>query len=213
MTGLVGVLGEQDVAAALVELASQGVEQADRTVGLHGVAALLQPRPRVVARWPLGGEQPCRLADLIGGHPGEGLRSLRGVAGRELAEQFQGGPAAERLSAGAGEAVGPGQRGLDCGPVVPAAGAVGRRSRRRGDPRRRSCAGPRPRRGPARPATGRYPPGPGTGRWSSHGRSPRRRGPPRAARGSCPGPARRRHPAGPAATGRPCRPAPSCADR
>ena len=126
--GVRGGAGEQDVAAALVELAGQRVKQADRTVGLHGVAALFQPRPRVVAGWPLAGEQPYRPADQGGRDPGEGLRPLGGVAGRELSEQLQRGPAADRLSAGAGDPIGPGQRGLDLGPVVPAAGSVGRRT-------------------------------------------------------------------------------------
>jgi hypothetical protein len=89
--------GEQDVAAAPIELAGQGVEHADRPVGLHGVGALLQPGPGVVAGWLLAGEQPRRPADLAGRHPGDGLGPLRGVPGRQLPEQVQGGPAADGL--------------------------------------------------------------------------------------------------------------------
>ena len=75
----------------------------------------------------LAGEQPHRPANLAGRHPGDGLRPLRGIASRELPEQLQGGPAADRLPVGAGEAVGPGQRGLDSVLAVPAVDAVGRR--------------------------------------------------------------------------------------
>jgi len=126
--GVGGGAGEDNVAAATIELPSKGVEAAHGPVGLHGVGVLFEPHPGGVERRLLGRKQPDRAADGICGHPGGRLRAFRGMLGGQRPEELEGGPTRDRFPISQGDGKGAEKRRINPVLCVPCVGVIADRT-------------------------------------------------------------------------------------